>query len=149
MAPIPDSPRRLSFRIVVRKVEPPALDTPRSVLDEFDWICRSLGFFEEIDKDKTAAAIFRILVLATERGEALSSTAISERVLMSRGSVINHLNNLVRSGLVEKHGRYYVARSASVFQTIEELELDIDRVFERMKERARQIDARLRQRIEQ
>jgi predicted transcriptional regulator len=149
MAPSPESIRRLSFRVVVCKVDLFVFNTVSLVLDEFDWICRSLGFFEEIDKEKTAAAVFRMLVLATERGEALSSTAISERVLMSRGAVINHLNNLVRSGLAEKHGRYYVARSASVQQTIEELEDDIDRVFERMKERARQIDARLRQRIEQ
>ncbi|MBS3062135.1 MAG: helix-turn-helix transcriptional regulator [Candidatus Diapherotrites archaeon] len=138
--------RRMSFRLVIRKVEPPYSD---SLLDELDWICKSLGFYEEIDKDKTAAAVFRILVMASERGEALSSTAIADRVNMSRGAVINHLNNLVRSGLIEKHGRFYVARSSSVYRTIEELEDDIDRIFERMKQRARQIDAKFRQRIEQ
>lgn len=145
MSPFP-GPRSVSFRLVIRKVEPPFSD---SVLDELDWICKSLGFYEEIDKDKTAAAVFRILVLATEHGEALSSSAIASRVDMSRGAVINHLNNLVRSGLAEKHGRYYVARSQSVYRTIEEIEEDIDRIFDKMKQRAKQIDAKFNQRIEQ
>ncbi len=144
--PFMEPPKRIGFRIVIRKVEPPFSE---SVLDDLDFICRSLGFFEEIDKDKTAAALFRTLLVATERGEALSSTALADRVGMSRGAVIHHLNSLGRSGLIEKHGRFYVARSKSMYRTIEEIQEDTERIFERMKQRARQIDAKFQQRIEQ
>ncbi|MFH1697280.1 MAG: winged helix-turn-helix transcriptional regulator, partial [Candidatus Diapherotrites archaeon] len=66
--------------------------------------------------------------------------ALATRVGMSRGSVINHLNNLLRAGLITRDGRFYSARSRSMFRTIEEIEEDIDRVFEAMKRRARSID---------
>jgi len=141
-----DPNRRTTFRIVIRRIEPPFSST---VSDDMDWICQSLGFFEEIDKDKTAAAIFRAIMLATESGEGLSSTAIADRVNMSRGAVINHLNNLLRAGLIEKQGRFYVTRSKSMYRVIEELEEDIDRIFDRMKQRASKIDAKFRQRISQ
>ena len=103
-------------------------------------ICSSLGFFEPIDKDKNAAAVFKELVLATEKGSALSSTALAERVGMSRGAVINHLNNLLRSGLVEKNGKFYSARSRSMKRTIEEIEEDVDRIFFQLKKAAEEID---------
>ena len=59
---------------------------------------------------------------------------------MSRGSVINHLNNLMRAGLITRHGRYYESRSKSIYRTIAEIEEDIDRIFEKMKKTAREID---------
>jgi len=132
--------RRAGFKIVIRKVERPF---SARAGDELDWICQSLGFFEPIDREKTASQIFKEIMKATDRGEALSSTAIAERVGMSRGSVINHLNNLMRSGLIIRQGRYYSARSRSVYRTIEEIEEDIERIFLRMKRTAQEIDEEL------
>lgn len=129
--------RRTTFRLVIRRIEPPF---SHDLEKELEWICQSFGFFEPIDKDKTAAAVFREVVAATEKGLALTSTAIAEQVGMSRGAVINHLNNLLRSGLITKHGRYYSSRSKSMYRTIQEIEEDIDRIFEKMKERAKEID---------
>lgn len=129
--------RRKGFKIVIKGIERPF---SRKASDELDWICESLGFFEPIDREKTASAIFKEIVKATEKGSALTSTAIAKKVGMSRGSVINHLNNLIRSGLIVRHGRYYESRSRSVFRTVEEIEEDIDRIFERMKRTAKDID---------
>ena len=131
------TPRRQSFKVVIRKVE-------RPFNEDFDhgfaWICSTLGFFEPIDKDKNAAAVFKEIVLATERGQALTSTTLAERIGMSRGSTINHLNNLLCAGLVEKRGHYYSARSKSIQRTIEEIEEDVDRIFEQLKKKAAQLD---------
>ncbi len=129
--------RRASFQIVIRRVERPFSD---SLEKEFEWLCRSLGFLEPIDRGKTASSIFREIVKATEKGMPLTSSQIADRVKMSRGSVVNHLNNLQRSGLVVRQGRHYFARSRSMFRTIEEIEEDIDRIFARMKRTAREID---------
>lgn len=132
--------RKIAFEIVVRRVERPL---PNKPTEEFDWICQTLGFFEPIDKDKTAATIFKELVRASESGEALTSSALANRIDMSRGSVINHLNNLMRSGLVVRVGRYYEPRSSSMYRTIEEIEEDVERIFAKIKRTARNIDEEL------
>jgi len=138
--------RHASFKIVVRRIERPFSG---SLDDEFDWLCRSLGFFEAIDREKTASNIFKVIVEATEKGKPLTSTDIAEKVKMSRGSVVNHLNNLQRSGLVVRHGRHYLARSKSMFRTIEEIEEDIDRIFAKMKKTAREIDQEFGLKVEE
>lgn len=129
--------RRAAFKIVIKKIERPF---SAELDEELNWICNSLGFFEPIDRGKTASSVFREILDATEKGSALTSTTIAGKVGMSRGSVINHLNNLLRAGLVIRHGRYYESRSRSVYRTIEEIEEDIERVFERIKKTAREID---------
>ena len=137
--------RPASFKIVIRRIEKPFSG---SLEKEFEWLCRSLGFFEAIDREKTASEIFLEVVKATESGRPLTSSQIADRVKMSRGSVVNHLNNLQRSGLVVRQGRNYLARSRSVFRTIEEIEEDIDRVFQKMKKTAREIDEEFGLRVE-
>ncbi len=128
---------RSTFKIVIKKVERPY---SHDIDNSLEWLCRSLGFFEPIDREKTAASILKEILNASDDGTALTSTAIAQRVGMSRGSVINHLNNLMRAGLVARHGRYYATRSKSVFRTVEEIEEDIDRIFSKMKKTAREID---------
>jgi len=128
---------RHGFQIVIRRVEQPFSDKAD---DEFNWLLQCLGFFEPIDKSKTASSVFRELVRSTEQQKALTSTELAERVGMSRGSVINHLNNLLRSGLVLKHGSRYSARSKSIFRTIKELQDEIDLVFKRMEKTAKELD---------
>lgn len=132
--------KRHRFKIVVRKVERPYNS---DFEHQLAWICSSLGFFEPIDKEKNAAAVFKEIVLATEKGEALCSTAIAERVGMSRGAVLNHLNNLQRSGLIEKNGKYYSARSTSMKRTIEEIEEDVTRIFFQLKKTAEEVDKQI------
>ncbi len=134
------STKRSRFKVVVRKVERPFRD---DFEHQLTWICSSLGFFEPIDKEKNAAAVFKELVLASEKGVALTSTALAERIGMSRGAVINHLNNLLRSGLAEKAGRYYSARSRSMKRTIEEIEEDVERIFTQLKRAAEEIDTQI------
>lgn len=128
---------RASFKIVVRRVERPFSG---SLEKEFEWLCQSLGFFEPIDRDKTASSLFRVVVAGTEKNKPLTSSQLAKRIGMSRGATVNHLNNLQRSGLVVRQGRVYAARSRSMFRTIEEIEEDIERVFEKMKKAAREID---------
>ncbi len=132
--------KRARFKVVVRKVERPFRE---DFEHQLAWICSSLGFFEPIDKEKNAAAVFKEIVLATEKGEALSSTAIAGRVGMSRGATINHLNNLQRSGLIEKNGKFYSARSRSMKRTIEEIEEDVERIFSQLKRAAEELDRQI------
>lgn len=142
---MPISRKAISFRIQIKRVEKPFSD---DASDEFRWLCESLGFFEPIDRSKTASSVFQAVLQAAEKGEALSSTEIAHRVDMSRGAVINHLSNLLQAGLITKHGRFYFARSRSMFRTLKEIEEDILRVFREMEETAREFDARFGSREE-
>ncbi len=128
---------RHRFQVIIRKIEQPFSDD----LDkEFNWLLQCLGFFEPIDKGKTAASVFRELVKSTDKKEGLTSTQLAEKVGMSRGAVINHLNNLSRSGLILKQGSRYFARSKSLFRTIKELQDEIDLVFKKMEKTAKELD---------
>lgn len=139
------NPQRGQFKITIRKV-----DSPKS--DDFEnnivWICSSLGFFEEIDKEKNAARIWKEILLSSAQGQVLTSTSIAERIGTSRGSVINHLNNLTRAGLIQKGGRYYYARSNSVKKILEELEDEITHIFSRLKNAGEKIDTELESKIQ-
>ncbi|MDO8538652.1 MAG: winged helix-turn-helix domain-containing protein [archaeon] len=125
------------FRLMIRRIERPSRD---SFEEEFNWLCKSLGFFEPIDKEKTASQIFMKIVKSTEQGKGISSTQLSESVEMSRGSIINHLNNLQEAGLIERDGRVYRTRASSVSGTIDELEADVMLVFQQMRKIATEID---------
>lgn len=125
------------FEAIVKRIEKPFSNRP---MDDLDWICASLGFLEPIDRKATASAVFKEILRATEEGRRVSSSDLARRVGMSRGSVTNHLGNLLRSGLIVRNGRFYAARSRSMQRTLEEIEGDVKRVFEKMRSAAQGID---------
>lgn len=131
-----DGLRRTTFRIVIRRIEPPF---ERNAEQEMEWLCQSLGL-SPVNKDKSTVDIFKLVVRATEDGKGISSTEVAEKINLSRGAVIHHLNNLQLAGLVIKDGRNYFARSRSMVRTVQEVEEDIKRIFMRMQETAREID---------
>ncbi len=131
-----DEIRRTTFRIVIRRIEPPF---ERGVESEMEWLCQSLGL-SPVNKDKSTVDIFKLVVRATEEGKGISSTDMAEKINLSRGAVIHHLNNLQLAGLVVKEGRNYFARSRSMVRTVQEVEEDIKRIFMRMQETARELD---------
>jgi predicted transcriptional regulator len=111
-----------------------------NIEDELDWLCSSLGFCEDIDKDKTAQAIFRSLLESTYEGRQLRSDDIAERVGKSRGAVVNHLNKLMNAGLVVRHGTRYELREQSLQNTLLEMRRDMERMMQDMQEMAEEID---------
>lgn len=131
-------PERHDFELLIRKLEMPF----SSKLDEeLDWIAESFGFFKPVDRQKTAALVFRTLVKASElSGKALSSTAISRKLGMSRGAVLNHLRNLMDSGLIVRKGTLYTTCRKSLLGTVSEVEEETERIFERLRKVAKKID---------
>lgn len=135
---MPTDIRRTSFKIVLRRVEKPFSD---NLEDELNWICQSFGFFGPVEtNEKTAASVFKEIVNASEKGKPHTSTSLATTLKISRGSAINHINNLLRAGLISKEGRYYLPRSRSMFRTIKEVEEDMLRIFREMEKTAREID---------
>lgn len=144
--PFPRPTRRPahSFELSVKSIEPPFSNR---IEEELDYLCKSFGLLEPLGKEKTTSQVFKELFNTShssikEPGQhgMLSSSELAKRMRISRGAVINQLNNLQRSGLVVKRGRLYGVRSNSILRTIEELEADVNKVFEKTKKIAKQID---------
>jgi predicted transcriptional regulator len=127
--------------IQVKKVRSPP---PGNIENDIDYICKSFGYFTLRDKQDTAGRIFRLLV-KEGCGEkcGLSSDDIAELLKLSRGAIIHHLNNFIKSGLVVKEDSLYRLRSQSIQKSIEEIKIDIDRIFNQMIKIATEIDDKL------
>lgn len=131
----------MSHRVLVKKVRSPA---PGNLDIDIDYICRSFGYFSQRDKYDTAGKIFRLIVKeACGDTRGLRSEQIADRLKISRGAIIHHINNFISTGLVMKEHNSYRLRSASLQKCIEEIKEDIDRIFNQMIKIAIDIDDKL------
>jgi len=110
---------------------------------DVEWICRSFGFLEARDKRKTAARIFKLLLEAAREGKGLSSDELAAKIGLTRGTVVHHLNKMIKGGLVIYHEGQYKLRGRSLRSTLGEIERDINRVFENLYKVAVSIDETL------
>ena len=127
--------------VQIKKVRSPA---PGNLEEDIDYICKSFGYFTLRDKQDSAGRIFRLLVReGCGDNDGLSSDCIAENLELSRGAIIHHLNNFIRSGLIIKENNQYRLRSQSLQKSIEEIKVDIDRIFNQMIKIAIEIDGKL------
>ena len=121
------------------------LEKPREkTLDnDIKWICESFGFFEKIDRGKTASKIFKKLISSMAECRGLTSTALGEESNVTRGAALNHLKRMRASGFIVQNGKKYVLRCSSLYRTINEIHRDIDRIFEDIEQIAIEIDERI------
>ena len=110
---------------------------------DLQWFSESLGLFSSRDKERSCFRIFVELVKATRRRHLLSSDELAARTNLSRGTVIHHLTHLVESGLVVQHEGKYLLRVENLETLIEELQRDLQRVFEDLKDMAQELDDQL------
>ena len=133
--------KHMTQRITLKKLSFPA---PGNINRDIDFICKSFGYFAERDKHETAGKIFRILVKeATGDSEGLTSDELAEKLNLTRGAIIHHLNNFIASGLVVKEHNTYKLRGPSLQKCIEEIREDIDRIMKQMMKIAIDIDEKL------
>jgi predicted transcriptional regulator len=111
--------------------------------EELQWLASSLGLFNTRDKDKSCYRIFLEIIKSSKRKQQLSSDEISERLKLSRGTVVHHLNKLIESGIIISNKNKYYLRDENLSTLIDEIERDSKRIFEDIKEIASRIDSRL------
>ncbi len=76
-----------------------------------------------------------------EKGKnGLRTSNIASKTSRSKSTVLYKLNKLMDTGIVVKKGTMYYLRSNSFERSIEEVEEDVERMFKRMKEIAKNID---------
>lgn len=110
---------------------------------DLQWFSESLGLFSQRDKERSCFRIFVELVKSARRRQLLSSDELAERTNLTRGTIIHHISHLIESGLVTQHENRYMLRVENLETLIEELQRDLNRVFEDLTTMAQELDDQL------
>jgi predicted transcriptional regulator len=128
--------RILRHQVTIINIRKPA----RNLNNELQWFGSSLGLFNLRDKDKSCFRIFIELLKAVKQHKPLTSDEIAERLQLTRGTVIHHLNKLMGSGIVVHEGKRYLLRVNNLEILIDEIQNDIERTCDDLRKVAKDID---------
>ena len=131
---------RIQQRITVIRRRKPEV---QSLNEELQWLGDSLGLFSLRDRDKSCFRLFIELIKSAKRKEPLSSDELAERLQLSRGTVIHHMNRLMDSGIVVHEGRKYLLRVTNLKALVDEVKKDLSRTLDDLQSIADEIDKRL------
>ena len=115
----------------------------KSLNKELQWFGTSLGLFNLRDKDKSLFRIFIELLKSAKSKKTLSSDELALRLGLTRGTVVHHINKLISAGIVVTEGNKYALRVDNLKDLVEQVERDIKRTCEELKEVADDIDRNL------
>ena len=115
----------------------------KNVNQELQWLGSSLGLFNLRDKDKSCFRVFIEMIKNAKLGKPLSSDEIAYSLGLSRGTVIHHLNKLLDSGIAVEAERGYILRVSNLRGLINEVEKDLERTLDELREMAEEIDKSL------
>ncbi|MEM4260068.1 MAG: winged helix-turn-helix domain-containing protein [Candidatus Woesearchaeota archaeon] len=107
------------------------------------WYALSLGLFSIRDKDKSRFRIFIILIKSLKNNKVLTSDEIAEKLGLTRGTVIHHLNQMMNSGIVTNQRNKYFLNVKNLEELTDTIKGNIIAVFQELKEIAKEIDDRL------
>ncbi|TAL55328.1 MAG: ArsR family transcriptional regulator [Nanoarchaeota archaeon] len=127
-------------RITIIRMQRP---NQQNINEELKWFGRSLGLFGERDKDRSLYRVFVELLKSTRQGKPMTSDDLAMKLNLSRGTIVHHLNRLMESGIVMSQKNVYAIRVDNLKVLIDELERDMRRAFEDMREVAKLIDKEL------
>ena len=126
-----------SSRITIVRVNRPV---EKDINKELQWLGHSLGLFNMRDKDKSCYRLFLELLKSSKRDMPLSSDELAEKLGLSRGTVVHHLNKLMDSGIVVHQKNKYFLRVDMLGKLIEELQRDLHTTWRTLREVANDID---------
>ncbi|MFH0977742.1 MAG: winged helix-turn-helix domain-containing protein [Candidatus Woesearchaeota archaeon] len=113
----------------------------KNINDKLQWFGISLGLFTLRDKNKSSFRIFIELLKAAKVGHGLTSDELGEKLRLSRGTVVHHLNKLSEAGLVAIEKNHYHLRVENLEQLVDEIEKDLERTWADLHEVAKEIDS--------
>lgn len=127
-------------RITIVNIRKPA---EHNLNQRLQWLGSSLGLFNLRDKDKSTFRVFIELLKSAKSNQLLTSDELASKLSLSRGTIIHHINKLIESGLVIHEGNRYILRVDNLKSLIDEVEKDLKRACEDLKEVAKGIDETL------
>jgi len=128
-------------RITIIKIRQPV---QQNLNEELQWFGTSLGLFNLRDKDKSCFRIFIELLKATKLNKTISSDELAKKLMLSRGTVVHHINKLMETGLVIYEHRGYTLRVNNLSALIDEIEEDMKRTCISLRKIADNIDKRMK-----
>ena len=102
-----------------------------------------MGLFNLRDKDKSCFRIFVELIKAAKANRIVSSDELAFRLGLTRGTVIHHINSLISAGIVVHEAGGYRLRVNSLEELVDEVEKDLLRTFDRLKNIAHELDEKI------
>ncbi|HIP74507.1 MAG TPA: hypothetical protein EYH23_00275 [Euryarchaeota archaeon] len=124
----------MTREITLIKREPPLT---RDAKEELQWILESLGVPERFAEEY---AELLIRIAKKREDEKISTSSLAEERGEKRTSLSYHINRMVAMGLITREGRYICLRASNFERMIEEIERDVQRMFEDLKKVAREVD---------
>ena len=124
-------------RITIIQIRKP---NTQNLNDELQWLGNSLGLFNLRDTNRSCFRVFLELLKASKKHDELSSDDLAEKLELSRGTVIHHINKLLEAGIVINQGKKYYLREERLQNLIEDIRKDLTRACEDMMEAAKKID---------
>ena len=108
--------------------------------EELLWFGHSLGLIGERDRDKSCFRLFIELLKLAKLGRWVSSDELSQRLNLSRGTVIHHMNKLLECGLAVQQRQRYSLRDSNLEVLLDHLRRDFEKACLEIKKAAREID---------
>lgn len=132
----------MEHRITIIRMRKPISN---EINEELQWLGSSLGLFSLRDKDKSCFRIFiELMKNSKTQTPTISSDELAYKLNLTRGTVVHHINKLIEAGIVIKEGnKGYMLRSNSLKELVEEVEKDIKRTYDDLKNMATKIDMKL------
>lgn len=112
----------------------------QNINESLKWLGASLGLFNLRDRDQSCFRIFIELLKNARVEKGVSSDELAYRLNLSRGTVVHHINRLMKAGLVVAEKNRYALRVDSLNSLIEEIELDVTRTVNELKKVAKELD---------
>ena len=107
---------------------------------QLQWLGNSLGLFNLRDKDKSCFRIFIELLKAAKHNQPLTSDQLAYKLSLTRGTVIHHINKLMDAGIVVVSHSKYSLRVSDLEELVREIEDDLHKTLQNLKEIAKEID---------
>lgn len=116
------------------------LPVRKNLNEELQWFGNSLGLFNLRDKDKSCFRIFIELIKSAKKNQPVTSDDIAEKLGLSRGTVIHHINKLIDAGIVIVDRNKYMLRVDNLETLVEEIKKDVVRTVDDLRQVAEDID---------
>ncbi|MEM3781406.1 MAG: hypothetical protein QXT43_00385 [Candidatus Micrarchaeaceae archaeon] len=120
--------------IVLRQTRRHRAESPEDIVG---MLCDALGIQGRSDIESAA---LRKIAESSVAGNGITSKALSEELKVPRSTVIYKLNYFINTGLVVRRGRRYFMRSASLEETLEEIQAEMLTEFSRLMRLASKFD---------
>jgi len=127
-------------RITVVRTRRPEFD---SVNEKLQWFAGTLGLFNLRDKDRSCFRIFIELVKMGRQHEVISSDDLANRLGLTRGTVVHHLNKLIEAGIIVNTRNRYELRVDSLHSLVDMIEDDFKKTCDELRTVAEDIDSQL------